>query len=115
MISEEKFYKKAEKFGLLHNVDDEFFTFDEYLEKIKDTQTDKNDQKVVIYSNDPKGQHSYVTTAKRYGYDVLSMDNILDNHLMQHLETKLEKVTFVRVDSDTVDNLVQKDEKKESG
>jgi molecular chaperone HtpG len=114
MISEEKFYKKAEKFGLLHNVDDEFFTFDEYLEKIKDTQTDKNDQKVVIYSNDPKGQHSYVTTAKRYGYDVLSMDNILDNHLMQHLETKLEKVTFVRVDSDTVDNLVQKDEKKES-
>jgi len=114
MISEEKFYKKSEKFGLFHNVDDEFFTFDEYLEKIKDNQIDKHNRKVIIYSNNPQSQHSYVTAAKKYGYDVLKMDNILDNHFMQHLETKLDNVTFVRVDSDTVDNLVQTEDSKES-
>jgi molecular chaperone HtpG len=114
MISEEKFYSKAEKFALLHNVDDEFFTADEYLEKIKEIQTDKHDRRILIYSNNPEGQHSYVTAAKKKGYDVLLMDNILDNHFMQHLETKLDKVTFVRVDSDTIDNLVQKDEARES-
>lgn len=114
MISEEKFYDKAEKFGLLHNVDDEFFTFEEYIEKVKEVQTDKHGKKIFIYSNNPDGQHSYVTAAKKKGYDVLLMDNILDNHFMQHLEMKLDNVTFVRVDSDTVDNLVQKEENVES-
>lgn len=114
MISEEKFYDKSEKFGLLHNVDDEFFTFDEYQEKVKGLQTDKHDKKILIYSTSPEAQHTYVQAAKKKGYDVLLMDNILDNHFMQHLEMKLDKVTFVRVDSDTVDNLVQKDEDRES-
>jgi molecular chaperone HtpG len=114
MISEEKFYDKAEKFGLLHNVDDAFFTFEEYIEKVKEVQTDKHGKRIFIYSNNPDGQHSYVSAAKKKGYDVLLMDNILDNHFMQHLETKLDNVTFVRVDSDTVDNLVQKEENVES-
>lgn len=114
MISEEKFYDKSEKFGLLHNVDDEFFTFEEYIEKVKGMQTDKHDKKIFIYSNNPDGQHSYVAAAKKKGYDVLLMDNILDNHFMQHLEMKLDNVTFVRVDSDTADNLVQKEENVES-
>lgn len=114
MISEEKFYSKAEKFGLLHNVVNEFFTFDEYVEKVKEIQTDKHGKKIFIYSNNPEGQHGYVNAAKKKGYDVLQMDNILDNHFMQHLEMKLDNVTFVRVDSDTIDNLVQKDENIES-
>jgi molecular chaperone HtpG len=114
MISEEKFYGKAEKFALLHNVDDEYFTFEEYQEKIKDLQTDKHDRKILIYSTHTEAQHSYVQAAKKKGYDVLLMDNILDNHFMQHLEMKLDKITFVRVDSDTIDNLVQKDEERES-
>ena len=114
MISEEKFYQKAEKFGLFHNVDDEFFTFDEYLNKVKETQTDKYERKVLIYASSKEGQHGYIQAAKKMGFDVLMMDNILDNHFMQHLESKLDKITFVRVDSDTPDNLVQKDEKRES-
>ncbi|MCL4116875.1 UNVERIFIED_CONTAM: hypothetical protein GTU68_060626 [Idotea baltica] len=114
MISEEKFYDKAQKFALLKNIDNEHFTFDEYKEKIQETQKDKHDKVVHLYSNNTKEHHSFIESAKEYGYDVLEMDNIIDNHFMQQLEQKLDNVTFVRVDSDTADNLVQKDEKKES-
>ena len=114
MITEEKFYDKAQKFCLLKNVDNEYFTLDEYKEKVAKTQTDKHDRTVFLYSNMPAEHHSYISSAKAYGYDVLELDNVIDNHFMQTLENKLEKVNFVRVDSETVDNLVQKDETKES-
>lgn len=114
MISEEKFNEKATAFALVKNIDGQYFTLEEYKEKIKDNQTDKYNKIVHIYSNDPKAQHAYIESAKAYGYDVLEMDNIIDNHFIQHLEYKGNDITFVRVDSDTTDNLVQKEEKKES-
>ena len=114
MMTEDKFYEKASQFALYKNIEGKYFTFDELKEKIKDKQTDKYNKLVVIYTTDPKQQHSYITAAKNKGYEVIVMDNIIDVHFIQFMETKLENVTFVRVDSDTVDNLVQKDEKKES-
>ena len=114
MISEEKFYEKAEKFALFKNIEGAHFTIEEYKEKIKETQKDKHDKIIHLYSNSPKEHHSFIESAKDYGYDVLEMDNVIDNHFMQQLEQKLENTTFVRVDSETVDNLVQKDETKES-
>ncbi len=114
MITEEKFYDKALDFVLLKNEEGKYFTFEEYKEKIKANQVDKHDKTVIIYTSDVKAQHSYIQSAKNYGYDVVVMDNIIDVHFMQHMETKDGSITFVRVDSDTVDNLVQKDEKKES-
>ncbi|MBK8702007.1 MAG: molecular chaperone HtpG [Saprospiraceae bacterium] len=114
MISDEKFNEKAVKFALLKNSEDQFFTIEEYKEKIKDLQTDKNDRLVCIYANNLKEQYSYVESAKTYGYDILIFDSMIDNHFMQHLEYKGENLSFVRVDSDTADHLVQKDEKKES-
>lgn len=114
MLSEEKFYEKATDFLLLKNEEGKHFTLEEYKKKIEANQTDKHDKKILIYTNDAKSQHSFIQSAKDYGYDVLLMDNIIDVHFMQHLESKNADLTFVRVDSDTVDNLVQKDEKKES-
>jgi molecular chaperone HtpG len=114
MISDEKFNEKAMSFALLRNIDNQYFTIEEYKEKIKANQTDKHNKLICIYANDLKGQHSYIKAAKDYGYDVLEMDTIIDNHFMQHLEYKGQDLTFVRVDSETPDNLVQKDETKES-
>ncbi len=114
MLSDEKFHEKAISFALLKNIEDKFFTINEYKEKIKENQTDKHNKIVVLYTNDKIAQDSYVRAATRKGYDVVEFDNIIDNHFMQHLEYKLGDVTFVRVDSDTVDNLVQKDETIES-
>lgn len=114
MITEEKFYTKAQKFALLKNTENEFFTLQEYKDKVSKVQTDKYDRVVMLYSNNPAEHHSYIAAAKERGYDVLEFDNVIDNHFMQTLENKMEKVNFVRVDSDTADNLVQKDEKTES-
>jgi molecular chaperone HtpG len=114
MLSEEKFHDKAVKFSLFKNTEGKFFTIDEYKEHIKANQTDKHDKLVMIYSNNLAEHDSFITSAKNYGYDVLEFDNVIDNHFLQHLEHKLGEVTFVRVDSDIVSNLVQKDEKKES-
>ncbi len=114
MLSEEKFHEKAEKFALLKNLDEDHFTLEEYNEKIKDVQKDKHDKIIHLYTNNAKEHHSYIQSAKSNGYDVLEMDNVIDNHFMQHLEQKLNDVTFVRVDSDTTDNLVQKEDKRES-
>jgi len=114
MLSEEKFHDKGLKFGLLKNLEDKHFTIEEYREKIKPVQTDKNDKLVILYTNQKEQHYSYIESAKSKSYDVLEFDNIIDNHFMQHLEQKLGDVTFVRVDSDTVDNLVQKDETTES-
>ncbi len=114
MISDDKFEDKAKSFSLLKNLNGEHFTIEEYKDKIKDTQTDKHNKIICLYANDDKAQHAYIKAAKEYGYDVLEMDTVIDNHFMQHIEYKGHEMTFVRVDSDTPDNLVQKDEKKES-
>jgi molecular chaperone HtpG len=114
MISDEKFYDKANAFSLVKNTEGEFSLFDEYIEKVKSTQTDKNERTVLLYANNADEQHSYIESAKNYGYDVLLFNNVIDNHFMQHMEHKKTGITFVRVDSDTADKLVQKDEEKAS-
>ncbi len=114
MLSDEKFNDRAMDFVLLKNTDNEFFTLEDYKKKVKDTQTDKNKRVILLYTHSPEEHHSLIEGAKSRGYDVLEMDTMIDAHFMQHLEYKLQDVTFVRVDSDTLDNLVQKDEKKES-
>ncbi|MBX2815004.1 MAG: molecular chaperone HtpG [Saprospiraceae bacterium] len=114
MIADEKFYKKAEKFALLTNTEGEHFTIEEYTEKVKEKQTDKYEKVVMLYSNPNEEQASYISSAKAREYDVLVMDQVIDNHFMQNLEQKLNNVVFVRVDSDITDNLIQKDEAKES-
>jgi molecular chaperone HtpG len=113
-ISDEKFAERSPEFTLLKNVDNQYFTLEEYTDKIKAAQTDKHDKLVMIYTNNPMQHHAQIEAAKTRGYDVLEMDTIIDNHYMQHLEYKGGNMLFVRVDSDTVDNLVQKDEKRES-
>ncbi len=114
MLSEEKFHDKAEKFALVKNIKDEHFTFEEYKTKIEVAQKDKHDKVIHLYTNAKKEHHSFIESAEASGYDVLDMDTMIDTHFMQHMEQKLDNVTFVRVDSDTVDNLVQKDEERES-
>lgn len=114
MLSDEKFHEKAVDFALLENVVGEFFTADEYQKKVADSQTDKHKRTVMLYTHNAEEHHSLIEAAKERGYDVLKFDNVIDAHFMQHLEHKLKDITFVRVDSDTIDNLVQKDEKQES-
>ena len=107
MISDEKFNDKAQGFCLLKNTDGKFFTFDEYREHIQAAQTDKDSKTVVIYTSDPEKQNVYIQSAKKKGYDVLMLNNgMIDNHFISHLEAKLENVTLKRVDSETVDKLV---------
>ena len=114
MVSDEKFYDKAKKFAVVESVDNQFSTIEEYKEKIKGLQTDKHDKLVMLYTNDVKAHNSYLKEAKDKGYDVLLMNHVIDNHFMQHLEQKDPTMVFVRVDSETVDNLIQKDETIES-
>jgi molecular chaperone HtpG len=114
ILSDEKFREKADKFVLLKNTEDQFFTLDEYKEKIGETQKDKHDKLVCIYTNDPEGQHTALEAAIAKGYDVLHFDTLLDNHFLQHLEYAGQNFTFVRVDSETPDQLVQKDETAEA-
>lgn len=114
MVSDEKFYDRVKDIALLKNTEDNYFTIDQYVDKIKDQQTDKNDVRVAIYTFHKDAQDSYISMAQDYGYDVLLLDQVLDNHFIQTLEHKWDKIRFVRVDSDTVDQLVAKDEKKEA-
>lgn len=114
IISDEKFYDRAKDFSLFKNVDSQYFTFDEYKEKVKPNQTDKEKQLVYLYASDAGKQHSFIEAAKNKAYDVLLMDGILDNHFINTLEQKLEKTQIKRVDSDTADKLIDKDEKTES-
>jgi molecular chaperone HtpG len=114
MITEEKFYDKASKFALLRNTDDKYFTFEEYENLIKEKQTDRNKVLVYLYSTNKTDQYAYIEKAKARGYDVLHMDGQLDVHLINHLETKFKESRFVRVDSDVIDKLIQKEEVKES-
>jgi molecular chaperone HtpG len=114
MLTDDKFYDKAKDFFLLNNLEDQFFTLEEYREKVKATQTDKNDTLVWLYASDAKAQHSYIESAKKRGYDVLLFDHPIDNHLIQQLESKLEKTSIRRVDADSMDKLIDKDVKTES-
>jgi molecular chaperone HtpG len=113
-ISDEKFAERSPEFMLMKTVDSQYFTLDEYKDKIKENQTDKNNRLILIYTNNPDAHDAQIQTAKGYGYEVLEMDTVIDNHFMQHIEYKGDNLTFVRVDSETVDNLVQKDDKRES-
>ncbi len=112
MLSEDKFYDKADKFALYPTVNDEYFTIEELTTKIKDTQTDKDDKLVVLYTSNKVEQHSYIETAKNKGYEVLLLDSPIIGHLIQKLESSKEKISFVRVDSDHIDNLIKKDDTK---
>jgi len=115
VISDKKFDERATNFTLVENTKGEHYLLSEYKDKIKDNQTDKHGKVVVIYTNDPEGHHAQIKTAEQRGYDVLRLDTVLDNHWMQHLEYRSEQgFVFVRVDSETVDNLVQKDETRTS-
>ncbi|NAS29723.1 molecular chaperone HtpG [Flavobacteriaceae bacterium R38] len=110
MLSEEKFYEKAEKFALYPTVDDKYYTFEELQEQIKATQTDKDDKLVILYASDKDAQHSYIEEAKAKGYEVLLLDSPIVAHLIQKLETSKEKISFTRVDADHIDNLIKKEE-----
>lgn len=110
MISEEKFYERAEKFALLKNTDGKYFTFEEYKEHIKDNQTDKDKKLVYLYTTDEEEQYSYIKQAKEKDYDVLVLDSPIDSHFVNQLEQKFENSSFARVDADVVDKLIQKEE-----
>ena len=109
MISEEKFYEKGKEFTLLKNTKEEYYTLDEYREKVLATQTDKNEQLIYLYSTDQKKQDSFIDSALKKDYDVLVLDSPIDNHFIQHIESKLDKTQLKRVDSDVVEKLIQKD------
>ncbi len=109
IISDEKFAEKAKEFTLLKNTDGKYFTLKEYEEKVKPNQTDKDKNVVYLYASDVNKQHSFIEIANNRAYDVLVMDGILDSHFINHLEQKLEKTQLKRVDSDTIEKLIGKD------
>lgn len=114
MMTEEKFYEKAIKFALLKNTEEKYFTIEEYENLVKENQTDKDKTLIYLYSTNKTDQFSYIQKAKNKGYDVLVLDGQLDLHFINQLESKLKGCRFVRVDSDVIDNLINKEEKKDS-
>jgi molecular chaperone HtpG len=124
MLSDEKFYDRAIGFSLLKNLDSKYFTFEEYKAQVKDAQTDKNGDLIILYAQDPDASYAYIQRAKEKGYDVLLMDGELDVHAMSQFEQKSYEATsspseggargglrFVRVDSDVIENIIQKEDK----
>lgn len=114
IISDEKFYDRAKDFTLLKNVDKQYFTIEEYKEKISANQTDKDGSLVYLYTSDAGKQDSFIQAAKNKSYDILLLDGVLDNHFINTFEQKLEKTQIKRVDSEIVDKLIDKDSKMES-
>lgn len=114
MLSKDDFYDRAKDFALFKDTDGKYFTYDEYKTLIKENQTDKDGQTVYLYVNDKEGQYSYIEAAKAKGYSVLLLDGQLDVPMISMLEQKFEKSRFTRVDSDTIDRLIIKDENKDS-
>ncbi len=110
MLSEDKFYEKAGAFVLYPTVDDKFFTLEELKENLKENQTDKDGKLVVLYAGNKEAQHSYIEIAKEKGYEVLLLDSPIISHLIQKIEGDNKDLTFVRVDSDHIDNLIKKEE-----
>ena len=108
MLSEEDFYDKAKNFALLKDVDNKYYTYEEYREAVKENQTDKDGRLVCLYTSDPEAQYAYVEAAKAKGYNVLLLDGQLDAPLLNMLEQKWEKTSFARVDGDTLENLIRK-------
>lgn len=114
MLTNDKFKEKARDFLLMKNLEGKKFTIDEYREQIKDTQTDKDENVVMLYATNPDGQQPYIEAAQNRGYDVLVMDHPIDSHFIQLLERDEENISFKRVDAESVDKLVDKGEEKES-
>jgi molecular chaperone HtpG len=112
MLSEEKFFEKAKDFGLLTSTNNEYFTLEEYKEKVKPLQTDKDGTVVYLYTTDATKQDAFIQAAQKKSYDVLLMNSPIDNHFIHHLETKLEKTSLKRVDADVLDKLIVKDENR---
>ena len=110
MLTDEKFYEKATSFALVKNLNGEYNTLDEYMDKVRDNQVDKDGNMVLLYTNDPDAHYTAIERAKAKGYDVLVMDGELDVHCMSQAEQKHEKLRFVRIDSDTIENLIKKEE-----
>jgi molecular chaperone HtpG len=109
-ITDEKFYDRIKDIFLLKNIENQYFTIEEYKTKISALQKDKNDTLIYLYSSDTQAQHLYIDTAKEKGYDVLLLDGFLDTHFINMLETKLEKTKFSRVDADIIEKIIEKDE-----
>lgn len=114
MLSEEKFYEKAQKFALLKSVDGTYAILEEYAEKVKLAQTDKDKKVVYLYTTNVDEQHSFIETAKERGYDVIVFDSPIDSHYINQLEQKLGNTSFVRVDADVIDKIIKKDEEQPS-
>ena len=114
MLSDDKFYDRAKKICLLQNTDKEYHSIEEYIAKIDPNQTDKDGNRVALYTNDAEKQHSFIESAKDKGYDVLLLDEVIDNHFVSNLEQKNEKFQLKRVDAETASKLIDKDEKNES-
>lgn len=110
MLSDEKFFEKADAFALYPTVDGEYFTFEELIDKIEAQQTDKDGKRVLLYASDREAQHAYIDTARAKGYQVLLLDSPIVPHLMQKLETTKENLSFARVDADHIDKLIRKEE-----
>ena len=110
MLSEDKFFEKAEKFALYPTTDGDYHTFEELKELIKDHQTDKDDKLIILYASDKEAQHSYIEQAKVKGYKILLLDSPIIGHLIQKFEGSKEKISFSRVDGDTLENLIKKEE-----
>ena len=110
MLTDEKFYEKATGFALFKNLDGNYATLDEYMDKVRENQVDKDGNMVLLYTNDPDAHYTFIERAKAKGYDVLLQDGELDVHCMSQAEQKHEKLRFVRVDSDTIENLIKKED-----
>ena len=111
MLTDEKFAEKAREFALVKNTESKYFTFAEYIEKVKPLQTDKNGTEVWLYTTDEQQQHSFIDAVKKKSYDVLVLNNPIDSHFIQHIESKEEKLAIKRVDADTPDKLIEKEDK----
>ena len=111
ILTDEKFAEKAANFMLLKSIEGKYYTSEEYIEKVKETQTDKDGFTIMLYVDDAVAKHTFVEAAKAKGYDILEMNGQLDSHYIQYFEAKNEKVRFVRVDSDIIENIIRKEER----
>jgi molecular chaperone HtpG len=110
IISEPDFYDRAKKFCLLKTTDSKYFTFEEYEKQVSPAQKDKDGQLIYLYATNEQEQYSFIQSVKERGYEVLLMDGIIEAHFINTLEQKFEKTRFTRVDSDTIDKLIKKEE-----
>ena len=114
MLTDEKFYESAKDFFLYKNIDGTYFTFDEYKNIVKENQTDKDKNTIFLYATDKQDQYSFIEAAKAKGYDVLILDGVFDAHFINSMEQKISEVRFMRVDSDTIDKLIRKEDAPKS-